>query len=640
MPPATVNAPSPPEPALAEAWAAHLASTGRGNVAYRRAAQRFFAAWPHPQAWADQPLAVRLAVDDHTKALLGFLMLHRHLRPGYDYLLARKLAGLWRELPESGLAGDVERFLTAAMGLGYSAAVAKGVASQVLVRLLIQTGRPLHRLTVADLDALSTAIHARETGRGRRMRHYRHAAHAARAVLFHLGVLPTAPPVPEGRRPHEFADRLRGVPAPVVPTFLAYLQQRRATCAPGTVSNTVSRLAHFGRHLATVDPELAGIAVLDRRRHIESYLAALSTATRPRDGAAIAVSERRARIIAVSRFLADITEWGWPESPPRQLVFPADIPRLPRPLPRYLPPDADRRLTTALQTSPHRQAADALLLQRATGLRIGELVDLELDCVHEVPGLGAWLKVPLGKLDTERMVPVDEDTLDLVDRLAAARSPGRPLPHPRTGRPTEFLLTRHGLRLSATGLRHELRRAAAAAGLGEIVPHQLRHTYATALVNAGCSLQALMALLGHQSANMSLRYARLFDATVRADYERALALAKTRLGPVLPTDRATLPLADVTGGRDWRQTPLIKARLAGGYCLRTPAQGTCPYTNICEHCPNFRTDTGFLAVLGAQRADAAALAADAETRGWTDEATRHRTLVQRLDQLMNKAAAG
>ena len=41
-------------------------------------------------------------------------------------------------------------------------------------------------------------------------------------------------------------------------------------------------------------------------------------------------------------------------------------------------------------------------------------------------------------------------------------------------------------------------------------------------LNAGVSLQALMALLGHISAEMSLRYGRLFDTTVRAEYERAL----------------------------------------------------------------------------------------------------------------------
>ena len=71
----------------------------------------------------------------------------------------------------------------------------------------------------------------------------------------------------------------------------------------------------------------------------------------------------------------------------------------------------------------------------------------------------------------------------------------------------------------------ELHRAAAEAGLDGVVPHQLRHTYATALVNAGCSLQALMALLGHVSAEMSLRYGRLFDTTIRDEYQRACSMA-------------------------------------------------------------------------------------------------------------------
>ena len=149
-----------------------------------------------------------------------------------------------------------------------------------------------------------------------------------------------------------------------------------------------------------------------------------------------------------------------------------------------------------------------------------------------------------------------------------------------------------------------------------------------------------MAMLGHSSAAMSLRYGRLFDATVRADYERALTLAKTRLGPVLP-DRPALPLADIPGrSTDWRETDTIKARMAGGYCLRTAAQGTCAYTNICEHCPNYRTDATFLPILAAQRADAEALATDADERGWGTEARRHRELVARLDTLIDQAQTG
>jgi len=142
-----------------------------------------------------------------------------------------------------------------------------------------------------------------------------------------------------------------------------------------------------------------------------------------------------------------------------------------------------------------------------------------------------------------------------------------------------------------------------------------------------------MALLGHSSAEMSLRYGRLFDHTVRADYERALTLAKEHLGPVLPAAQIQSP------DGDWRELPLLKSRLAGGYCLRTAAQGICAYTNICEHCPNFRSEPAMLHVLSAQRADAQQLAADAQRRGWSQEATRHAKLVDRLDALIAQTNA-
>lgn len=149
-----------------------------------------------------------------------------------------------------------------------------------------------------------------------------------------------------------------------------------------------------------------------------------------------------------------------------------------------------------------------------------------------------------------------------------------------------------------------------------------------------------MALLGHVSAEMSLRYGRLFDQTVRDEYERALTLARQQIGslPATPpaAGRTTLPLLD----GDWKQAPAIKARLAGGYCLRAQAQGPCQYANICEHCPNFRADASHLAILAAQRVDAEALAADAAARGWAAEADRHRRLAERIDAIITQAQAG
>jgi integrase len=638
MPPVKTAVPPQAAP-IYDAYLACLAARGVGNKTFDSGARCFLARFPDPQAWAGLPLAARLAgTRPQLQPLLNFLMLHGHLRPGYDYLLERKLTVILREAAASPLGPGIKRFLAGAEALGYSARARTGMASEVAIRVLIQTGKPLAELADADFAELGTAITEREARLGRPLKHYRHAVYASRAVVYHLGA--PAEPVPKrstlGRWSWE--RHLDGVSPQVRRPMVAYLERLQGTHARSSVQGTASELAHFGRFLARHDPGLASPALLDRQRHIEPYLNEVAAAVNHRTGAPIAASTAKQRIQSVGSFLDAIAEWGWPEAPGRRLIFPRDAPKLPHPLPRYLPPDTERALLAALEDSPNRLYADALLLLRATGMRIGELTDLELDCVHEVPGSGAWLKIPLGKLLTERMVPIDEETVKLVDRVVAHRSPGRPLRHPRTGKLADFLLTHQGRRVSAYTLRDELHRAAAEAGLDGVVPHQLRHTYATALVNAGCSLQALMALLGHVSAEMSLRYGRLFDATVRDEYTRALALAKAQLGPVLPGERTQLPLAAITGG-NWRETPLIKARLAGGYCLRTAAQGPCAYANICEHCPNFRSEASFLPVLQLQRADAEALAADAAARGWGDEAARHRRLIERLDLLINQAHA-
>ena len=648
---ATVNAPTPdreptpPAAVLLNAWRDHQEATGRGNPASDFEARRFLERWPDPQSWAVESLEVRLALSPSATSLVMFSMCRGWLRPGWDWLVARKLSSFWREITGTRLEADMARFVEGSETVGFTPIQAKRAASQSVGRLLIQTGRPLDRLALADLDALADACREREALTGQGWRHYRSAIVCAHQVLFHLDIVET-PPVPANQS-DTLQDRFAGCTAALQPLFVAYLERKLGTCRPKTVSSLATRLAHFAHFLTDADPDLNSLAGLDRQRRIEPYLNSTVTALSATTGEPVTVADQDRRIRAVEHMLSEITEWGWPDAPPRRLIFRSDHPRLPRPLPRYLPVDADRRLTLALEASDYRLAADALLLARAVGLRIGELLDLELDCVHQIAGHGSWLKVPLGKLDTERMVPLDDETVELADRIAATRSTGRPLPHPRSGRPTQFLFTHHGHRLSQNAVRAELARSAETAGVGHVTPHQLRHTYATALVNAGVSLQALMALLGHVSAEMSLRYAHLFDATVRAEYERALTLAKTRIGPMpTPTGRATIPVTatdSTTNGcsngceEDWRDAPFIKSRLAAGHCLRASAQGACPYANICEHCPNFVTDTASIAVHSAQRIDTAALADDAEQRGWIDEADRHRKLLDRLDTLIAQA---
>jgi hypothetical protein len=154
MPLATASAPSTD---LHAAYLDYLRRTGRGNPTYSWAARVFFARWPDPRRWAAEPLATRLSAGSSTRPIITFLMLHRALHPGYDYLLERKLSSIWREIKDSPLGPDLDRFMTAAAELGFTQRVRFATGSQVPSRLLIQTGRRLEQLTVADLAELTAA---------------------------------------------------------------------------------------------------------------------------------------------------------------------------------------------------------------------------------------------------------------------------------------------------------------------------------------------------------------------------------------------------------------------------------------------------------------------------------------------------
>ena len=134
------------------------------------------------------------------------------------------------------------------------------------------------------------------------------------------------------------------------------------------------------------------------------------------------------------------------------------------------------------------------------------------------------------------------------------------------------------------GSSRGLSRAVEAAGLPgpdgmprRVVAHQLRHTWATELVNAGMSLQALMALLGHRTPEMTIRYARLSSPTLRAAYDQALGKVAPRI-PVAPAGQPAIP--DRVA---WLSTEMLKTRVAHGFCARELAADACPYANVWRH---------------------------------------------------------
>jgi integrase len=116
------------------------------------------------------------------------------------------------------------------------------------------------------------------------------------------------------------------------------------------------------------------------------------------------------------------------------------------------------------------RSGNVFLLIRHTGMRIGECADLSCDCLRSTAPQQWAIHVPLGKLNTERMVPVDSFVGEVVQRLAFFRSLD---PLPADG----WLLARPRTKEALVRqLRDYLHQVCHSLALSiRIVPHQLRH---------------------------------------------------------------------------------------------------------------------------------------------------------------------
>jgi site-specific recombinase XerD len=642
----TPRAPTLTEERLLERHAAYVAGLDCNDQAKRlrrNGAQALLRRHPNLAGWMERPAADRIAEARRLYAwpFLSWCFAVGVLRPDVE-LFAAKSKGAHYATWASMHPDEVSRVAVTARSMGWVTEWVDRVSVTALATVCMTRQTSLEEITVDDLAAVRADINAAVTVLPRCRATLRGLLHSLHTVCYQLGVV-DVPPEHGNARHTSLEQRMAPVTQPAVrDAFVRYLRTVATTLRPKTVESRASSLTVFGVWLAEHHPDIAMLSQL-RRHHLEDFLAYdAGRACQGKvagSGRTISVSHHARAVRELRSFFDDITIWGWADRPSALVLHRGDVPRLPAPLPRALPPDVDQALMNAVAGLDDTAARAGIVLLRGTGLRLGELLDLELDCLWELPGHGTWLKVPLGKLNTERVVPLDADTLTALDAWMAVRGKQRALTHPRHGRPADFLFVIAGARIGPNRIRRGIADAIHAARLTDpsgqplhITPHQLRHTYATSLVNAGMSLQALMVLLGHVSPQMTLRYAALANGTVRGAYDAAMTkLHQRRPLPIVVAGRPVVP--DRVA---WLDSEMIKTRVAHGYCSRHLAAEACPYANICENCDNYQTSAQFLPQLQDQLADAQALHDDALDRGWDSEVARHARLITSLQRHVNR----
>lgn len=269
------------------------------------------------------------------------------------------------------------------------------------------------------------------------------------------------------------------------------------------------------RFLRSHYPHIRSWAQLQRVPHVEAWLNALHDSP-------LKANTRLLRVGDVELFFDDLFRWQWPEAPPPGLLRPEDRPAQEHHLPKPFPHEVDQTVQSALRQEP-TLAAMGLLLLRLTGMRIGEMRDLSRHALDHRPPDRFTLHVPMGKTRTERVVPLDAKTAQIVQAIQRQRGSklgSRPMPE---GTDKYLMVDPLGRRLGRERCSQTLKKVTQHMLPTEhIHPHRLRHTFATEMIRAGMSVQVLMKILGHTNAAMTMRYVEVTAADLRRDYDKAL----------------------------------------------------------------------------------------------------------------------
>jgi integrase/recombinase XerD len=180
-------------------------------------------------------------------------------------------------------------------------------------------------------------------------------------------------------------------------------------------------------------------------------------------------------------------------------------------LPKFLTEDEVNRLFAAPDVATEEGIRDRAILEvmYATGLRVSELVELKTANVDTMAGM----VVCRGKGNKERRVPLGKSAIHWLQQYAAVKAG-----YGKSTAPNLFL--QRGRPFTRQIAWAMIKRHAETAGIKDVSPHTLRHSFATHLLQHGADSRSVQALLGHSDISTTQIYTHITDLHLRSAYDR------------------------------------------------------------------------------------------------------------------------
>jgi len=237
------------------------------------------------------------------------------------------------------------------------------------------------------------------------------------------------------------------------------------------------------------------------------------------------------RVAALKTFFDFLAEESGEVNWPNPVRFKRHAGKQPRQLPRDVSNERVEQLWKVI-VAPRDRAWFVLMLR--AGLRVGEVVRLKIEDVLGAAGANQAVSLRVwGKGQKERVAWLSSDAYAVLQEWLAVRPP--------SDEPYIFLNGR-GRPLTVNGIQWLLRSYGQQVGI-HLTPHQLRHTFARQVTEAGMPVTSLGKLLGHAQITTTQIYTASADPTLCQAYQQAMAqLERTALARhELPGDQALQP---------------------------------------------------------------------------------------------------
>jgi len=317
-------------------------------------------------------------------------------------------------------------------------------------------------------------------------------------------------------------------------------------------------------------------------------------------------------VLNLQNFLEMSHREGWLPIGPERLIHDEEVPRPPKPQPRYLPAAVLDQLNSHLGDLKPSWQRMVLILEEC-GMRISELLQLPIDCLTQDARGVHYLRYMQGKVGRENAIPVSAEVAGLVQEQQLEVRPSRAA--------SEFLFPNSkGGVLKQASFAHRINRLAYDRGIrgadGKLFrfqAHQFRHTVGTRMINLGVPHHIIQRFLGHRGPEMTSRYAHIHDSTMRDKLSEYLK------GSLVDVTGRAVKQDGLNDSSDlqWFTRNVLAQALTNGYCAIPTVAGPCPHPNACLNCARFRTDATFLEVHRAELRETEQIIGKAEANGWT-----------------------